>query len=112
MEGNARPCGAGVDLGAYAHCMVDFVRGNSDAQGAINVSVAIFALAFLFVGGTPPPCLDAADANDDGDLDISDGVRVLVFLFAGEAPPPSPFPDCGTDETEDAMDCVSFAGCE
>ena len=90
---------------------VPFVRGNADATGTLNVTDAVFTLQHLFAGGRAPPCFDAADTNDDGSLDISDPVALLNFLFSGGVQPASPFPECGTDETEDGLGCVSFAGC-
>ena len=81
------------------HCDCDsssvFIRGNSDAVGAVNITDAIFTLWFLFLGEAAPPCFDAADTNDDGTLDIADPVALLSFLFLGQAQPPSPFPGCG-----------------
>jgi hypothetical protein len=50
-------------------------------------------------------CKDAADANDDGRLDISDAVFTLEYLFSGTRKPLEPFPDPGTDPTEDALRC-------
>ena len=88
-----------------------FIRGNSDAQGAVNITDAIFTLLFLFRGDTEPPCLDAADTDDSGSLDTTDAIALLSFLFLGEAQLRSPFPDCGTDETDDELGCDSFPGC-
>jgi len=97
------------------HCSCDpssvFIRGNSDAQGDVNITDAIFTLLFLFRGDTEPPCLDAADTDDSGVLDTTDAIALLSFLFLGEAQLPSPFPGCGIDETEDALGCDSFPGC-
>src|SRR5687767_10589178 len=77
-----------------------FRRGDSNTDGALNVSEPIHALSFLFLGGPQPPCLDAADANDDGVLSVSDGPWSLSFLFLDGPPPPAPFQDCGADPTE------------
>ena len=82
-----------------------FVRGNADSSGAITD--AILTLSHLFLGEAAPPCLDAADTNDDGSLDISDPVALLFFSFLGGAQPPSPFPGCGIDETLDGLGCES-----
>jgi len=97
----------------------DFVRGDSNADGAIDLSDGVHLLTFLFRGGSAPTCEDAADANDDGRVDVSDAIRILLLLFRGNPPPPPPTPrtalysseDCGPDPTDDARSCTSFPPC-
>jgi hypothetical protein len=86
----------------------DFSRGDSNADGTLNIADAIGVLTFLFSGGRPPLCLDAADADDDGSATITDAIRVLNYLFLGADPPPPPFPDVGPDPSEDDLDCLLF----
>ncbi len=83
-----------------------FVRGDSNADGAIDISDSMFTLDYLFLGGSVATCQDAADANDDGRLDISDGIHVLSFLFAGSAAIPAPYPVPGLDPTPDSLGCL------
>ena len=85
-----------------------FIRGETNADGVVDISDPIQVLAFLFLGeGAPPLCLDAADATDDGRLDVSDAIRVLAFLFLGAQPPAEPFPDPGQDPTtRDPFGCL------
>src|SRR2546422_4901163 len=73
-----------------AQTSASFRRGDANADSRVDLSDSIFTLRFLFVGGTRPPCLDAADSNDDGYLDISDAVHTLIHLFAGGAELPAP----------------------
>jgi hypothetical protein len=83
-----------------------FLRGNSNGDVAVDISDAVYTLAFLFLGGPSPSCRDAADANDDGAIDISDAVYTLAFLFLGGPAPPPPGPTVpGPDPTEDALPC-------
>ena len=42
-----------------------FVRGDANADGAINMTDAISILSFLFLGGDEPACLDAADTDNN-----------------------------------------------
>ncbi|HVR74085.1 MAG TPA: hypothetical protein VMT52_07130 [Planctomycetota bacterium] len=88
-----------------------FRRGDSDADGATNITDAIFTLSYLFTGGRTPTCLDAADGDDDGQVAITDPIRVLGFLFIGGPPPPPPGDACGIDPTEDDLGpCVYTPG--
>ena len=88
---------------------ITFRRGDANCDSAIDIADAVSILGYLFGGGSAK-CLDALDANDDGNVDIADAVYVLSFLFAGGAPMPPPFPDLGTDPTEDNLDCAEQCG--
>ena len=63
----------------------DFFRGDSSADGVINLVDAIFSLNYLAVGGQAPSCLDAADADDNGQVNVVDPVYTLAFLFGAGA---------------------------
>lgn len=83
-----------------------FIRGDGNGDLVVDVSDAIKVLLFLFAGAQLP-CPDAADANDDGVLNITDPIAILGYLFtATNPPPPSPFPDPGSDPTEDGLNCT------
>ena len=72
----------------------EFVRGDANSEGVIDVSDAVTVIRHLFAGRTLS-CHDAADVNDDGEIDIADGVAALGFLFGTADPLPAPFPGCG-----------------
>jgi len=82
-----------------------FVRGDSNRDNEVNLSDAIAALEYLFQGGTSMRCSDAADVNDDGRLDISDSIQLLEHLYRGGPSPAPPYPEPGTDDTEDILSC-------
>lgn len=92
---------------------LNFVRGDTDGNGEINISDPIYNLAYQFANGDPPSCLDVADCDDSGEVNISDPVYNLTYQFAEgpEPPPPFPFPDCGPDPTADDLECEAFAPC-
>jgi CHRD domain len=106
---------------------VPFKRGDANADGAIDLSDAIFTLSWLFTGGQEPTCRDAADTNDDEKADISDAVVSLGFLFLGGQAPGFPFQSCfqgcGLDLTPPApgpgvvedpasiLSCNEYQGC-
>ncbi len=75
----------------------EFVRGDANADGVLNISDPSFILAFLFKQGGPPPCRDAADVDDDETINITDAVVLFRYLFQAGQPPQDPFPECGRD---------------
>jgi hypothetical protein len=83
-----------------------FVRGDSNGDGAVNLSDAVTTLSYLFRGTGSPACFDAADADDDGALAITDAIYTLAGLFGGGKQPPAPFPGAGEDPTPDALGCL------
>jgi hypothetical protein len=88
----------------------DFVRGDANADGNVDLSDAVATLNYLFLGGEEPKCLDAADADDSGDLLITDAIFHLGVLFLGQGSFPPPSPDCGPDPTEDELGCLQGCG--
>ena len=102
------PNGAGGSLEA-----AQFLRGDADGQVGLHLTDSIFVLNYLFLGGSEPPCVDAADVDDNGEVNIADATSLLSFLFLGGQTPPAPGPNtCGADPTEDPLDCHSFSGCQ
>jgi hypothetical protein len=116
-DGHGRPCGAGVDLGAYerggcpAPAGPRFQRGDGNADGTLDLSDSVFVLDFLFLGVERLRCLSAADTNDSGGVDISDPVHLLNHLFLGAERPGAPYRECGLDPTLDALACETQAAC-
>ncbi len=97
----------GVSCGSDA----DFMRGDCNGDGVFQISDAVALFSELFSGGPVGPCDDACDVNDDGNKDIADGIYALSSLFSGGADPSSPFDQCGSDPTADALGCASFSAC-
>ena len=91
-----------------------FVRGDANSDGSINLTDGVVPLLFLFSGGAPPACLDAADTNDTGSVEITDAIIIFSWLFTGGAAPAEPSPvspgyrreECGSDATDDGIDCA------
>jgi hypothetical protein len=76
-----------------------FIRGDVDHSGSVDLSDAVGALNYLFLGGKEDRCLEAMDSDDSGVLDLSDPLLILNYLFLGGSPPAYPFPDCDIDPT-------------
>ena len=60
-----------------------FVRGSARGTFDLDISDPVFIIGYLFIGGEAPPCLDAADANDDGRINIADTIWLVSHLFGG-----------------------------
>ena len=84
----------------------DFVRGDADENGRVNVQDMSRIVQVLFEAAAAPPCRDRLDANDDGDLDLTDATFVGDALFRRGPPPPDPFPELGPDPTADDLECL------
>ena len=80
-----------------------FLRGDANADGAVDIADPVAILGFLFTGGSLS-CENAGDANDDETLDIADPIALLGHLFAGGGalPPPTV---CAADGTEGRICC-------
>lgn len=81
-----------------------FVRGDANADEAVDISDPVAILIALFQGGASD-CHDALDADDSGLIDITDPILVLNYLFLSGPPMPPPFPLAGTDPTDDELGC-------
>jgi uncharacterized protein (DUF1800 family) len=89
-----------------------FRRGDFNGDQIVDISDAVSTFGFLFSGGGPSGCLNAADANKDVALDLSDGIFTLNFLFSGGQVHPAPGPfECGVDPAANALPCASYGGC-
>jgi hypothetical protein len=82
------PPGGGdrIDIGALEY-LVEFVRGDVNGDGEINLEDVIYLLNYLFKGGSPPYQMEASDANSDGEVDMADAIFVINYLFRGGEPP-------------------------
>jgi len=87
-----------------------YVRGDSNTDGVVDISDPQNTLAYLFQNGPVPPCLGAADANGDQEMDLSDAIYGLSFSFRGGPRPAPPYPDCGVGE-RDTLGCAVYEIC-
>ncbi len=85
-----------------------FRRGDANSDGRIDVSDAVAALGYLFLGSERPGCLRACDADADGQLAITDPIRLLNYLFLGGDAPAPPFPGCGLDPSPEGPSCDAY----
>jgi uncharacterized repeat protein (TIGR01451 family) len=88
-----------------------FQRGDSNADGELDLVDVIEALFYLLAGGQAPPCAKSADTNSDGNVNISDPIFLLEHLFRGGPAPGSPSGACGTSPLPDTLSCESYPPC-
>jgi uncharacterized protein (TIGR02145 family) len=66
-----------------------YLCGDANTDDIVDISDAVYLIAYIFSGGSAPQPLLAGDANHDGTVDISDVVSLIAYIFAG-----GPAPDC------------------
>jgi hypothetical protein len=65
--------------------------GDANNSGTVDISDAVFVVAFIFKNGTAPADCNyqfgMGDANFSGDVDIADAVFIVNYIFkSGPAP--------------------------
>ena len=86
---------------------IAFLRGDANTDRTIDIGDAVTILfATIAALELPLDCADAFDADDSGTIDLTDALDVLNYLFLNGVPLAPPFPRCGGDVGEDALDCL------
>jgi hypothetical protein len=67
--------------------VIEFVYGDPDANGAVNISDVTYLLAFIFGGGPEPQPYLSGDSDCNGSVNISDASYLIAFIFGGGPPP-------------------------
>jgi hypothetical protein len=66
-------------------------HGDANGDGAVDISDAVYLIAYIFSGGSAPSPLLSGDANCDRSVDISDVVFLIAHIFSGGS---APCPGC------------------
>ena len=82
-----------------------FIRGDTNRDGAVELTDAIVILNHLFRGEAVTTCLVALDVDDSDLIDLTDAIYLLRHLFQGGDPVPAPFPEPGADPTPGSLTC-------
>ncbi len=64
-----------------------FACGDANGSGTVNISDAVYLIAYIFSGGPAPSPLLAGDANCSGSVNISDAVYLIAYIFSGGPAP-------------------------
>lgn len=65
----------------------DNIPGDANGDSTVNISDAVFLIAYIFASGTAPNPLSAGDANCDSAVNISDAVYLIAYIFSGGPTP-------------------------
>jgi uncharacterized protein (TIGR02145 family) len=87
-----------VFAGITTNLSGDYICGDANGDGGVNVSDAVHIVNFVFVGGDAPDPVATGDCNCDGSCNVSDAVAVINFVFVGGYDPCDPdddgIPEC------------------
>jgi hypothetical protein len=64
-----------------------YLCADANADESINISDAVYLIAYILAGGPEPSPLLAGDANCDQAVNISDAVYLIAYIFAGGPKP-------------------------
>lgn len=67
-----------------------YVPGDADGNGIVNISDAVYMIAYIFGGGGAPDPMASGDADGNGVAGISDAVYLIAYIFGGGDPPVNP----------------------
>jgi hypothetical protein len=65
----------------------DYICGDADGSGIVNVSDAVFLVGYIFGGGPAPDPLLAGDCDLNEVVNISDAVYLIGYIFGGGPAP-------------------------
>ena len=65
----------------------EYLYGDANGDKAVNISDAVYLIAYIFSGGPAPLPLLAGDANCNSAINISDAVYLIAFIFSGGPAP-------------------------
>ncbi|MFN0058767.1 MAG: choice-of-anchor Q domain-containing protein [Planctomycetota bacterium] len=107
FDSDPRPQGCRTDIGAdeRATFLFPFTRGDTNDDGGVDISDAVWLLNYLFLAGALN-CEAAGDINDDDTLNLADAITLLGVLFAGGSPT-ALSPICGADATPGDTPCLA-----
>ena len=65
----------------------DYLCGDANGDGKINIGDAVYLINYVFRGGNPPDPYIAGNVNCDATVNISDAVYLINYIFvSGSAP--------------------------
>ncbi|TFH65319.1 MAG: hypothetical protein E4G91_02930 [Candidatus Zixiibacteriota bacterium] len=77
----------GMSSGFLLDPSPSYLCGDANADAAVDISDAVYLIAYIFSGGSAPNPVLAGDANCDSTVDISDVVYLIAYIFSGGQAP-------------------------
>jgi hypothetical protein len=68
-----------------------YICGDANGDGVINVGDPVYLINYLFLFGPPPGPICKGDANGDGSTNVGDAVYLISHIFKNG---PAPLPGC------------------
>lgn len=65
----------------------NYVCGDANGDGGVNVGDAVYIINYVFRGGPPPDPYYSGDANGDCFVDLADAVYLIGYIFKGGSEP-------------------------
>ncbi|MCK4404449.1 MAG: dockerin type I repeat-containing protein [candidate division Zixibacteria bacterium] len=65
----------------------DFICGDANGDGVIELGDVVYLINYVFRNGDPPDPIEAGDCNCNGIVDIGDVVYLINYLYRGGDPP-------------------------
>ena len=85
---NLLPIATGTNWGFFiSGSNITIDRGDVNGDNMLDISDAVYLIAYIFAGGPAPNPLSSGDANCDDAADISDAVYLISYIFAGGPAP-------------------------
>ena len=81
---------AGIDdFVVSAYQCSDFICGDANGDGVIDLGDVLYLVNYLYKGGPPPDPFEAGDADCSGEVDLGDVLYLINYLYKG-----GPAPGC------------------
>ena len=75
------------DYELNATLALDFICGDANLSGGVNLLDISFLISYLYKQGAPPDPVEAGDVNNNGSIDILDISYLINYLYkSGPAP--------------------------
>jgi len=69
----------------------DYLCGDADGNGMVNIADAVYLITYIFGGGPAPDPLLSGDADCNSMVNIADAVYLIAYIFGGG---PEPCEEC------------------